>query len=234
MQVIQKIDNILCIAAKQRRATRGNFLANGSFHKAIAPGELSPLLIAWLLNKLCVCVFVCSARLAQCFSLMPVQGIWARSVRELHFTWRNWCTWYESLLHMHHLAGHALRHQYGRTRPARCAWSGWDSVSAVQRLHSFLYTCIFPAISEPIVFHVSNLLAAYRFLQLARQWPALMQHWAKEEQQLPAYDNWTQRQQLERRVRLVAFMLLMLSLSWVAAAAWGSEVRWWWAVILND
>lgn len=41
MQVIEKIHNILCIAAKQRRATRGNFLPNGSFHKAIAPGELT-------------------------------------------------------------------------------------------------------------------------------------------------------------------------------------------------
>lgn len=68
-------------------------------------------------------------------------------------------------------------------------------------------------ISEPIVFHVSNLLGAYRFLQLARQWPALMEHWARVEQQLPRYENWTQRQQLPRRVRQVAFMLLMLSLS---------------------
>lgn len=32
--------------------------------------------------------------LAQCFSLMPVQGIWASSVRELHFTWSHWCAWY--------------------------------------------------------------------------------------------------------------------------------------------
>lgn len=78
---------------------------------------------------------------------------------------------------------------------------------------TFLLIQIIPSVAEPIVFHVSNLLAAYRFLQLARQWPALMQHWAKVEQQLPVYDNWTQRQQLPQRVRQVAFMLFMLSLS---------------------
>lgn len=90
----------------------------------------------------------------------------------------------------------------------------WVRFSQCRPEISFFLLCnIFPSVLEPIVFHVSNLLAAYLFLQLARQWPALMQHWAKVEQQLPGYDNWTQRQQLPRRVRQVAYMLLMLSLS---------------------
>lgn len=46
-----------------------------------------------MITQLSVCVLVVLA-LAQCFSLMPVQGIWASSVRELHFTWRHWCAWY--------------------------------------------------------------------------------------------------------------------------------------------
>ncbi|KAH8396274.1 hypothetical protein KR222_007231, partial [Zaprionus bogoriensis] len=125
---------------------------------------------------------------AQCFSLMPVRGIWRTSVRELHFSWRSFCVWYSLLcicitsldtLFSINLAAHGLLDVRG---------------------------------VEPIVFHVSNLLAAYRFLQLARQWPALMQHWAQVEQQLPGYANWTQRQRLPRRIQLVAFMLLMLSL----------------------
>lgn len=60
MQTLYKItDAILCIAAKQRRATRGCFLPNGSFHKAIAPGEPTPQGVYWLHDdsiSSCVCL----------------------------------------------------------------------------------------------------------------------------------------------------------------------------------
>lgn len=63
MQTLYKIiDAILCIAAKQRRATRGCFLPNGSFHKAIAPGEPTPQGVYWLHDD-SISSCVCSARL---------------------------------------------------------------------------------------------------------------------------------------------------------------------------
>jgi len=68
---------------------------------------------------------------------------------------------------------------------------------------------------EPIVFHVSILIASWQFLKLAYLWPGLMRHWAAVEQRLPGYTCCLQRARPARRIQLVAFLLLSLSLSWV-------------------
>lgn len=69
-------------------------------------------------------------------------------------------------------------------------------------------------ILEPIVFHVSILIASWHFLHLANLWPGLMRHWAAVEKRLPRYGSYMERSHPVRRIRLVAFLLLSLSLSW--------------------
>ncbi|ALC49894.1 Gr5a, partial [Drosophila busckii] len=154
------------IAATQRRGTRRNFQHDGSFQQAVAPVLL----------------------VAQCFCLMPVQGLSAYSVRKLHFTWRSW----------------------------RTCWSLAFIVSSlldtVFNINLMAHNALDVRNVEPIVFDVSILMGSYLFLQLARQWPTLMQHWARVEQQLPSFESWRQQQRLARRIRRVAFGLFGISL----------------------
>jgi len=67
--------------------------------------------------------------------------------------------------------------------------------------------------TEPIVFHVGNLLGSYYFLQLARQWPSLMHQWKRVEEKLPHHKSLSHRESLARRIQHVALALLSLSLS---------------------
>lgn len=73
---------------------------------------------------------------------------------------------------------------------------------------------------EPIVFHVSILIASWQFLNLAQLWPGLMRHWAAVERRLPGYTCCLQRARPARRLKLVAFVLLVVSLSWVTKFVW--------------
>ncbi|KAM8719875.1 hypothetical protein ACLKA7_006005 [Drosophila subpalustris] len=156
-----------CRVATKRGDTRRHLqLHNGSFHRAIAP------------------VLV----IAQCFSLMPVCGIYSPTARGLAFSWRSWRTWY-ALLYI-------------------CS-TAVDSVFSLNRAaHSLLDV----RNVEPIVFHAGNLLGSLCFLQLARRWPSLMRQWSQVEQQLPRHQSWSHRQLLARRIQHVALALFSLSL----------------------
>ncbi|KPU75186.1 uncharacterized protein Dana_GF21367, isoform B [Drosophila ananassae] len=56
------------------------------------------------------------------------------------------------------------------------------------------------------------LIASWHFLHLANLWPGLMRHWAAVEKRLPRYGSYMERSHPVRRIRLVAFLLLSLSL----------------------
>ncbi|KAH8386646.1 hypothetical protein KR093_001649, partial [Drosophila rubida] len=126
--------------------------------------------------------------IAQCFSLMPVCGIYAATAQGLRFSWRSWRTWYSLL----------------------CICS--ISVDTIFTINMTAHSLLDVRNVEPIIFHICNLLGACVFLQLARKWPALMRHWAAVEQQLPRHQSWRQREQLARRIQHIALLLLSLSL----------------------
>ncbi|XP_062138673.1 gustatory receptor 5a for trehalose isoform X1 [Drosophila sulfurigaster albostrigata] len=126
--------------------------------------------------------------IAQCFSLMPVCGIYAATAQGLRFSWRSWRTWYSVL----------------------CICS--LSVDTIFTINMTAHSLLDVRNVEPIIFHVCNLLGFCVFLQLARKWPTLMRHWAAVEQQLPPHQNWKQREHLARRIHQVAMLLLSLSL----------------------
>ncbi|KAH8329872.1 hypothetical protein KR067_006110, partial [Drosophila pandora] len=125
---------------------------------------------------------------AQCFCLMPVLGIGGSSVRSLHFTRKSWRFWYSCL----YLCSTTLDLMFSIRKVSH---GGLDVRSV-----------------EPIVFHVSILIASWHFLHLANLWPGLMRHWAAVEKRLPRYGSYMERSHPVRRIRLVAFLLLSLSL----------------------
>ncbi|XP_043065989.2 gustatory receptor 5a for trehalose [Drosophila bipectinata] len=125
---------------------------------------------------------------AQCFCLMPVLGIGGSSVRSLHFTRKSWRFWYSCL----YLCSTTLDLMFSIRKVSH---GGLDVRSV-----------------EPIVFHVSILIASWHFLNLANLWPGLMRHWAAVEKRLPRYGCHLERSHPARRIRMVAFLLLALSL----------------------
>nr|XP_016936634.1 gustatory receptor 5a for trehalose [Drosophila suzukii] len=125
---------------------------------------------------------------AQCFCLMPVSGISASSCQGLKFSRRSWRFWY-CVTYL-------------------CSTSVDLAFSIRKVAHSVLDV----RSVEPIVFHVSILIASWQFLKLAYLWPGLMRHWAAVEQRLPGYTCCLQRARPARRIQLVAFLLLSLSL----------------------
>ncbi|KAH8281278.1 hypothetical protein KR018_007455 [Drosophila ironensis] len=125
---------------------------------------------------------------AQVFSLMPVLGIGGSTARSLHFSRRSWRFWY-SLLYL--------------------ACTSVDLLFGIRKVaHSVLDV----RSVEPIVFNASILIASWQFLHLATLWPSLMRHWAEVERRLPVYSSLLARARPVRRIRLVAFLLLALSL----------------------
>ncbi|XP_052856691.1 gustatory receptor 5a for trehalose [Drosophila gunungcola] len=119
---------------------------------------------------------------------MPVSGISAPSCRGLSFSRRSWRFWY-SVLYL-------------------CV----TSVDLGFSIHKVAHSVLDVRSVEPIVFHVSILIASWQFLNLARLWPGLMRHWAAVEHRLPGYTCCLQRSRPARRIQLVAFLLLTLSL----------------------
>ncbi|KAH8420201.1 hypothetical protein KR009_007148 [Drosophila setifemur] len=130
--------------------------------------------------------------LAQCFCVMPVLGIGSSSSGGLRFSRRSWRFWY-SILYL-------------------CS----TTVDLLFNIHKVAHSRLDVRSVEPIVFHVSMLIGSWHFLQLAHLWPGLMRHWAAVERRLPPYSCELERARPVRRIRLVAFLLLALSLSeWV-------------------
>ncbi|EDV45919.2 gustatory receptor 5a for trehalose [Drosophila erecta] len=125
---------------------------------------------------------------AQCFCLMPVSGISAPTYRGLSFSRRSWRFWYSSLY--------------------LCS----TTVDLAFSIHKVAHSVLDVRSVEPIVFHVSILFASWQFLNLAKLWPGLMRHWAAVEQRLPGYNCCLQRARPARRLKLVAFVLLTVSL----------------------
>ncbi|KAH8321166.1 hypothetical protein KR074_009135, partial [Drosophila pseudoananassae] len=173
----------------QERGTRKSFIHKGSFHEAVAP----------------------VLTVAQCFCLMPVLGIGGSSVRSLHFTRKSWRFWYSCL----YLCSTTLDLMFSIRKVSH---SGLDVRSVGESdskslMESFnIISCVDGPFLEPIVFHVSILIASSHFLNLANLWPGLMRHWEAVEKRLPRYGCHLERSHPARRIRMVAFLLLALSL----------------------
>ncbi|XP_016986403.2 gustatory receptor 5a for trehalose [Drosophila rhopaloa] len=119
---------------------------------------------------------------------MPVSGISASSYQGLSFSRRSWRFWY-SVVYL-------------------CS----TSVDLGFSIHKVSHSVLDVRSVEPIVFHVSILIASWQFLNLAHLWPGLMRHWGAVEQRLPGYSCQLKRARPARRIQFVAFLLLALSL----------------------
>ncbi|XP_030378343.1 gustatory receptor 5a for trehalose [Scaptodrosophila lebanonensis] len=127
--------------------------------------------------------------MAQCFCVMPVRGILASTPDGLSFSWHSWRTWY-------------------------CVGYMCTTVlDTIFTINQVVHGKLDVRNMEPIIFHVSILLASVQFLHLARKWPKLMHQWACVEQGLPKFENWQQREHLARKIHRVTFVLMMLSLT---------------------
>jgi len=60
---------------------------------------------------------------------------------------------------------------------------------------------------------VNILFASVNFLKLAAKWPRLMMKWEDVEELMPAYQTWQDREGLSRKIKMLTFVLLSISLS---------------------
>lgn len=88
-----------------------------------------------------------------------------------------------------------------------CGQDLWWSVWVV-----FVCVCCF-VVAVPVIFYVSNAFALLSFLRLGQKWPRLMQQWEAVEHQLPSYRTHMERGRLAYDIKIIAIVVLMLSLS---------------------
>ncbi|XP_075162535.1 gustatory receptor 5a for trehalose-like [Haematobia irritans] len=120
---------------------------------------------------------------------MPVLGIRNKSVNGLSFRWFSFRTSYCLLYILMTIADSLLTFNMVRHKELE-----------VRNI-------------EPLVFHITILMASMGFLRLASKWPKLMRHWQQVEKQLPAYHSWQEREELAKRIKAVTFVLITVSLT---------------------
>lgn len=64
----------------------------------------------------------------------------------------------------------------------------------------------------PVIFYVSNAYGMLSFCRLGQKWPRLMQQWEAVEQQLPRFHTQLERGRLAYDIKMIAIVMLTLSL----------------------
>ncbi|XP_037906238.1 uncharacterized protein LOC119648542 [Hermetia illucens] len=119
---------------------------------------------------------------AQLFGVMPVTGVKAKDIRGLSFS-------YFSIIFIYSL------------------------IVFISLAFYFSTTLIvIKAFLDPVIFYGSIVCIYYKFGNLARQWPKLMQKWEKIERNLPEHPTQLSKAALAQRIKMVAIVVLMMSL----------------------
>lgn len=64
----------------------------------------------------------------------------------------------------------------------------------------------------PVVFYGSVAYGMFRFIEIARRWPSLIQHWELVESKLPKWRTQYEKRQLAVQIKMVSFIVLLCSL----------------------
>ena len=142
-------------------------LYNGSFHEAIGP-----ILV-----------------LAQCFGVMPVQGVREKFASNVTFNWKSFRVFFALFI----------------------TWSMFgETLSTIY--WTFSQRVEFGKLIQ-LVFYLTNCLSFICFYFLAKKWPALILMWQNVEKNLPQLDTQFDKVQLAKKIRTIAIVILSLSLS---------------------
>ncbi|CAD7082416.1 unnamed protein product [Hermetia illucens] len=168
-----------------RRATREDFIYNGSFHEAVG----SVLLFA------------------QLFGVMPVTGVKAKDIRGLSFS-------YFSIIFIYSLIVFISLAFYFSTTLyfTFCQQLRLENIGIHLLVIFSLSRIVIKAFLDPVIFYGSIVCIYYKFGNLARQWPKLMQKWEKIERNLPEHPTQLSKAALAQRIKMVAIVVLMMSL----------------------
>ena len=142
-------------------------LYNGSFHEAIGP-----ILVV-----------------AQCFGVMPVQGIRDKFASNVSFNWKSFRVFYSIFITLS-MFGETLFTVY------------WTFSKRVE----------FGKLIQ-LVFYMTNCLSFICFYMLAKKWPALILMWQNVEKNLPPLETQYNKAQLAKKIRTITTVVLALSLS---------------------
>ncbi|XP_037940356.1 gustatory receptor 5a for trehalose-like [Teleopsis dalmanni] len=127
--------------------------------------------------------------IAQCFCLMPVRGINHKTAKGLSFSWKSFRTWMCLIYILTTL------------------------VDTCFTINMIVKSNVDARNIEPLIFHITILCASVEFMRLAVKWPGLMRKWERVEGGLPKFANWQEREELASTVKILLFVLVVLSLT---------------------
>lgn len=146
--------------------------------------------------------------LAECFAVMPVNNVKAKSVTELYFSWWSIRTMYSCFCIVLVILYNLLVIRWSFSNEIE-----FDKIGNVGRFFSKTFWNVSFFITVPVIFYTSSSYARICFIILAIKWPALMMQWRKVEKKLPPHETIRQRSELAHKIKMTSIIIMTLSLS---------------------
>lgn len=139
---------------------------------------------------------------------MPVTGVKAKDIRGLSFS-------YFSIIFIYSLIVFISLAFYFSTTLyfTFCQQLRLENIGIHLLVMFSLFKIVIKGFLDPVIFYGSIVCIYYKFGNLARQWPKLMQKWEKIERNLPEHPTQLSKAALAQRIKMVAIVVLMMSLS---------------------
>lgn len=172
------------------RATRTEFVYNGSFQEAVGP------ILAF----------------GQFFSVMPVVGVKTNSASKLKFKWDSCRTIYSVIMFvlLTFYASLTLFITFRRNK-IRFEGVGMSMTATTIQLKSKNLIFLLFLSTVPLIFYASAFYGLFRFIILAKKWPSLMLLWESVENNLPKWQYQTEKRKLAYQIKITAFIVLFCS-----------------------
>lgn len=78
----------------------------------------------------------------------------------------------------------------------------------------------------PVVFYGSSVYGIFCFIQLAQKWPRIMRRWETIEAKMPPHRTQAEKRQLARRIKMLAFTVLMSALGSMFDKDTSKQISW--------